>query len=346
FDRDGVADLHDLGRVLDARVRELAVVDQPVDPAEVAERAELGEPDHDAFANLTDLQRAEQLLLLRVQLFFEDLTLREHDAVPLVIEVDDLQPQLLPDELVEVADGLTADLRGGDEAAHAEVDEDAALHDLRDGRFDHFVVLVRLDDLLPGLQRASAALAQIELAVLVVDPVDHDFQRVADLQFFRLDRERELAEREDAFGLAADVDEQLVLILRDDDAGEDLALVEDLQAFFVQRLLETELVFFFVDRRRRSDGGSDGEVTSLRCIFIVGSGGTTRSRAGRSPCERWVSRIADTVRRGGRKRRAHFESRLSAPQRRRNRPRTFRALRSSGAGRFGSRRAAGVSPAC
>jgi hypothetical protein len=116
---------------------------------------------------------------------------------------------------------------------------------------------VRFDDLLPGLQRAGAALAQIQLTVLVVDPVDHDFQGVADLELFRLDRERELAERQDAFGFAADVDEELVLILGDDDAGENLPLVEDLEGLFVQALLECELVFFFGDRRRRRDGASD-----------------------------------------------------------------------------------------
>jgi hypothetical protein len=76
--------------------------------------------------------------------------------------------------------------------------------------------------------------------------VDHDFQGVADLQLFRLDRERELAERQNPFGLAADVDQQLILVLGDDDAGEDLSLVENLEALFVQTLLECELVFFFV----------------------------------------------------------------------------------------------------
>jgi hypothetical protein len=100
--------------------------------------------------------------------------------MPLVIEVDHFEPQLLADEFVEVADRLAADLRCRHEAAHAEVDEDAALDDLRDRRFDHFVVVVRFDDLFPGLERAGAALAQIELTVLIVDPVDHDFERVAD----------------------------------------------------------------------------------------------------------------------------------------------------------------------
>jgi hypothetical protein len=117
--------------------------------------------------------------------------------------------------------------------------------------------------------------------------VDHDFQGVADLELLRFDRKRELAEREDAFGLAADVDEQFVLILGDDDAGEDLTLVENLEALFVQALLEGELVLFFVNDGGRRCGrlgfgcvrlslrllrieiecASDGGVTSYRLYF-------------------------------------------------------------------------------
>jgi len=48
--------------------------------------------------------------------------------------------------------------------------------------------------------------------------VDHDFQRIADLEEFWIDCERELAEGKNALRLAADIDEQFVLILRDDDS--------------------------------------------------------------------------------------------------------------------------------
>jgi hypothetical protein len=131
--------------------------------------------------------------------------------------------------------------------------------------------------------------------------VDHDFQGVADLQLFRLDDERKLAERQNAFRLAADVDEQLVLVLGDDDAGEDLTLVENLEALFVQALLEGELVLFFVNDGGRRCGrlgfgsvrlslrllrieiecASDGGVTSYRLYFIFGNRGTTRFRVDR-----------------------------------------------------------------
>ena len=84
----------------------------------------------------------------------------------------------MPTSLVEIADRLAADLRCRHEAAHAEVDEHAALDDLRDGRFDDFVVLVRFDDFLPGLERASALLGEVEGAVAVaVDAMDQHLER-------------------------------------------------------------------------------------------------------------------------------------------------------------------------
>ena len=57
--------------------------------------------------------------------------------------------------------------------------------------------------------------------------------------------------RHDAFGFAADVDEQFVMRLRDDDAGEHLAFIKGLQTCFVELLLERELVLGLRLRVRR-----------------------------------------------------------------------------------------------
>ena len=76
--------------MLDARVGKLAVVNQAVDAAEIDERTEIGEPHDDAFADLADFQRVEQLLFLCLKLFFQYQALREHDAMTLMIEIDDL----------------------------------------------------------------------------------------------------------------------------------------------------------------------------------------------------------------------------------------------------------------
>jgi len=69
--------------------------------------------------------------------------------------------------------------------------------------------------------------------------VNHDFDGIADAQDFGVDRERELAEGKDAFGLSADVDEHFVLVFLDYGAGEYLAFVENSERFFVQALLES-----------------------------------------------------------------------------------------------------------
>jgi hypothetical protein len=105
--------------------------------------------------------------------------------------------------------------------------------------------------------------------------MDHDLELVAHLELFGLDRKRQFAEGERAFGLAADVDEQFVLVLRDDQAGEDLAFIEDLEAFFVETLLEGELVFFFFDDV--FDGNGDrgfglGGLGLGECGFVMDDG--------------------------------------------------------------------------
>jgi len=145
---------------------------------------------------------------------------------------------MLTDELVEIADGLSPDLRSRNEAAHSQIDQHAAFYHLRYGGFDNFVALVRFDYLLPRLECTRTPLGEKERSVHLVDAVNHDFERVADPQQFGIDGERELAEGKDAFGFAADVDEHFVLIFLNDGAGEYLAFVENLERFFVKALLE------------------------------------------------------------------------------------------------------------
>jgi hypothetical protein len=55
--------------------------------------------------------------------------------------------------------------------------------------------------------------------------MNHDIERIADFEEFRVDGEREFAERKNAFGFSADVDQQLVLVFLNDGAGKNLAFV-------------------------------------------------------------------------------------------------------------------------
>jgi hypothetical protein len=75
--------------------------------------------------------------------------------------------------------------------------------------------------------------------------MDHDLEGVADFERLGFDRERKLAEWKHAFGFAADVDQQFVFVFLNYQALQYLALVEDLERFFVETLFECELIFFF-----------------------------------------------------------------------------------------------------
>jgi hypothetical protein len=155
-----------------------------------------------------------------------------------MIEVDYFEAQMLADKLVEIAHGLSSNLGRRHEAAHTEVDKNAAFDDLGYRRLDHFVTIVRLDDLLPRLKRASATLGEKERSVELVDAMYHHFDGIADSQNLGVDCERKLAKWKDAFGLTADVDEHFVLVFLDDRAGEHLTFVQDFERFFVEALLE------------------------------------------------------------------------------------------------------------
>jgi hypothetical protein len=78
--------------------------------------------------------------------------------------------------------------------------------------------------------------------------MNHHFDGIADAQQLWIDRQGEFAKREDAFGFAADVDEHFVLVFLNDRPAKHLAFVEDFERFFVQALLERELILFVVNR--------------------------------------------------------------------------------------------------
>ena len=131
--------------------------------------------------------------------------------------------------LVEVRHAADVDQRGGQEAAHAEVDDQAALDDLDDRALDGLAGLGRGLDAAPGPLEAGALLGQDQPAVLVLLGEDERVDLLAELDLVgRVDglADRELVRGDDPLALVADVDEDLVLVDADDAAGDDVALLE------------------------------------------------------------------------------------------------------------------------
>ena len=236
FDGHFLTDLHDLARVLDVLPRQLADVDQPVDAAEVDERAEVHDRRDRALLDLTLLEVLEEVLAAFRLRLFEVLPARQHDVVAVAVELDDLALELLADEGVQVAHAPQVDEGRGKEAAQADVEDQPALHDFDDGAGDDPVLFHDLLDLTPGPLVLGFLDRQDQPAFFVFFLGDERLDLLADfhdLAGVDVVLDRELARGDHAFGLVADVEEDLVLVDPDDLPLHEVAVVEGLDGRFV-----------------------------------------------------------------------------------------------------------------
>ena len=242
-------------------------MDEAVDAAEVDEHAERRDRADGAGDLLAHLEAAEQLVPLLAALLVEGDLLGQDEPVGLAVDLEDLEPELAADERLELLGDLLGrvarlvvlrparevdDLADRHEAADAAVDDEAALVVVDDRGLDDEAGLELLLHRAPLALEAGAAQGQDDVALLRLGLEDVDEDDVADVE----GRRRlgvatvELAVRDDAFALGADVDEDLVLVDADDVAFDDVAVAEALD---VGVLLGEELL-----HRRRLGAGPDG----------------------------------------------------------------------------------------
>src|SRR5687768_2610194 len=215
--------------MVDMAPRELGDMDETIDPLEVDEGAEVDDVRDRPGDDVAWREPVEDRLPHLLPLLFEDGATRENDVVAAPVQLDHLAAERLAQELVEILDTADVHQGGGKEAAHAEVENEAAFHDLDHDPVDGLAALGRRLDPLPGHLEAGALLRQDEPALGVLLRHDERVDLVPDLHLVgRVDRaaDRELGDRNDALGLVADVHEDLVLVDADHLAPHDLALVD------------------------------------------------------------------------------------------------------------------------
>src|SRR3712207_2382483 len=229
LDGDLLADLDDLGRVVDVLPGQLGDVHQTVDATQVDERTEVDDGGDDAGAHLALGELVEELAADLGLRLLQPLTTGEDDVVAVLVELDDLRLELAAHVGLQVAHAAHLDQRGGEEPAQADVEDEATLDDLDDGAGDDLVgFLLRLDR-APGALVLGALLGQDQAAFLVLLLEDEGFHLVADLDdLVGVDvvLDGQLARGDDALGLVADVQQHLVAVDLDDDAFDDVAVVE------------------------------------------------------------------------------------------------------------------------
>ena len=140
-----------------------------------------------------------------------------------------LASSVAPDVGLQVADPAQLDERRGEEAAQADVEDEAALDDLDDRAGDDAVVFLDLLDRAPGPLVLGPLLGEDEPAFLVLLLEDEGLDLVAERDdLVRVDvvADRQLAAGDDALGLVADVEQDLVLVDLDDRALDDVAVLD------------------------------------------------------------------------------------------------------------------------
>src|SRR5215204_5368725 len=222
-----LADLEHFRGMVDVAPRKLRDVDQPVHPVEVDERAEVDDVRDLAVDDVAGLEAVEDRLPHLLPLVFEDCAAREHDVVARAVQLDHLAAQLLRHELVQVLNAADVDQRGRQEAADAEVEDQAALDHLDHLAVDGLTRLPRLLDPLPRDLEPGALLRQHEAPFGVLFRHDERVDLVADADLVgRIHRapDGQLGDGDHALGLVADVDQDLVLVDPYHGAGDDLSL--------------------------------------------------------------------------------------------------------------------------
>ena len=128
-----LADIEHFGRMIDAPPGDVGDVQQPVDAAEIDERAVVGDVLHDAVDDLTFFEILHQLLALLGARLFQHGAAGHHDVAAAAIHLQDLE--LLRDvhQRRDVADRTNIDLRPRQKRhGTVEIDGEAALDLIED----------------------------------------------------------------------------------------------------------------------------------------------------------------------------------------------------------------------
>ena len=229
LDLDLVADLDDLGRMVDVVPGQLGDVDQTVDAAQVNEGAEVDDAGNRALETHALGQLGEDLGALVLAAFLKQHATGQDNVVAVAVHLDDAGLDLGVQVHVQVLDATQVDQRRRQEAAQADVQDQAALDNLDNLAGDGLAGLELLLNADPGALVLGTLLGQDQTAILVLLLQDQSLDLVAeidDLGRIGVLTDGQLADGHNALGLESDVHQHLVVLDLDNRAVDQVALVE------------------------------------------------------------------------------------------------------------------------
>ena len=227
LDADFVTDLDHFGRMLDALPRHVRDVQQAVDAAEVDERTVVGEVLDHTFDFLAFLQVVEQLVALFAVFLLNHRAARDHDVVAFLVQLDDLEFEVLAFQIRGITHRAHINQRTGKERTDlVEFDGETALDLAVDATDDDFLGLESLFELVPCVMALGLLTRQTGGTESVFDGIQRDLDLVAHRTFDVAIHVGELNLGDHAFGLEARIDDDVVILDRDDSADNNGARLE------------------------------------------------------------------------------------------------------------------------
>ena len=159
----------------------------------------------------------------------EDDATGEDDVVAVAVHLDDASLDAGAEVGVEVLDATKVDEGGGQEAAQADVEDKAALDDLDDLALDVLAGVELLLDAVPGTLVLRTLLGEDQTTLLVLLLENEGLDGVAqgdDVLGVDILADGKLAGGDDALGLEADVQQNLIVLNLDDGARHKIALIK------------------------------------------------------------------------------------------------------------------------
>ena len=185
-------------------------VQQAVQPAQVDERAVVGQILHRPGQDAALFQGGECDCLLRVLLLFEDLLAADHDVAALLVQLDDPNFNLGADIAVEVAHRAHLNLRARQERLDADVDGQASF-DSADHQALHWDLVIRgLLQLVPYLVPERLLVAD-QVAAFRLLALHNHVDRVAGLELGIALEIQHLLNGDQSLGLQSDVDHHMLV---------------------------------------------------------------------------------------------------------------------------------------
>src|ERR1700683_3669186 len=162
---DLIADLHHLGRMLDALPGHVGDVQQAIDTAEVDEGAVVGQVLDRSAHHRAFLQVVHQCAALGRELLFHHRAARDHDVVALLIELDDLELERLALEIGGVPHRPHIHQRAGQKRPHViDLDGEAAFDSAGNDAGNDLAGIESLLEPRPGARALGLLARQTRLA--------------------------------------------------------------------------------------------------------------------------------------------------------------------------------------